>query len=129
MQSRLSSITDLSPSFAAAVRGYRRATAAGDKASADALLSWVAGQPNVGGKAIREAGLRVEVDSRTEKVGRKVRDAEVEKVPIMLVVGRREAEAGQVSVRRHGLGDQGVVSVDEFVASALEEVRGLGIPV
>ncbi len=62
MQSRLSSITDLSPSFAAALRGYRRATAAGDKASADALLSWVAGQPNVGGKAIREAGLRGDID-------------------------------------------------------------------
>ncbi len=62
MQSRLSSITDLSPSFAAALRGYRRATAAGDKTSADALLSWVAGQPNVGGKAIREAGLRGDID-------------------------------------------------------------------
>jgi hypothetical protein len=62
MQSRLSRITDLSPSFAAALRGYRRATAAGDNASADALLSWVAGQPNVGGKAIRDAGLRGDID-------------------------------------------------------------------
>lgn len=62
MQSRLSRITDLSPSFAAALRGYRHATAAGDNASADALLSWVAGQPNVGGKAIRDAGLRGDID-------------------------------------------------------------------
>jgi hypothetical protein len=62
MQSRLSRITDLSPSFAAALRGYRRASAAGDNASADALLTWVAGQPNVGGKAIRDAGLRGDID-------------------------------------------------------------------
>jgi hypothetical protein len=45
MQSKFSRITDLSPSFAAALRGYRRASAAGDNASADALLTWVAGQP------------------------------------------------------------------------------------
>lgn len=62
MQSRLSRITDLSPSFAAALRGYRRATASGDNASADALLSWVAGQPNVGSKFIRDAGLRGDID-------------------------------------------------------------------
>jgi hypothetical protein len=62
MQSRFSRITDLCPSFAAALRGYRRATAAGDRASADALLTWVAGQPNVGGKAIRDAGLRGDID-------------------------------------------------------------------
>jgi hypothetical protein len=62
MQSRFSRITDLSPSFAAALRGYRRASAAGDNASADALLTWVAGQPNVGGKALRDAGLRGDID-------------------------------------------------------------------
>ena len=62
MQSRLSRITDLSPSFAAALRGYRRATAAGDNASADALLTWVTGQPNVAGKSIRDAGLRGDID-------------------------------------------------------------------
>ena len=62
MQSRLCRITDLSPSFAAALRGYRRATASGDNASADALLSWVAGQPNVGSKFIRDAGLRGDID-------------------------------------------------------------------
>ena len=55
---------------------------------------------------LRRSGLRVETDTRSEKVGRKIRDAEVEKVPVMLVVGRKEAEAGTVSVRRHGLGDE-----------------------
>jgi hypothetical protein len=62
MQSKFSRITDLSPSFAAALRGYRRASAAGDNASADALLTWVAGQPNVSGKSIRDAGLRGDID-------------------------------------------------------------------
>jgi hypothetical protein len=62
MQSKFSRITDLSPSFAAALRGYRRASAAGDNASADALLTWVAGQPNVAGKSIRDAGLRGDID-------------------------------------------------------------------
>jgi threonyl-tRNA synthetase len=76
---------------------------------------------------LREAGLRVEVDARTEKVGRKVRDAEVDKVPLMLVVGRREAEAGQVAVRRHGAGDQGAMSVEEFIHATLREVQGLGM--
>ena len=49
-----------------------------------------------------EKGLRVEVDERDEKVGRKMRDAELRKIPYMLVVGDREAEADEVSVRRHG---------------------------
>ena len=62
MQSKFSRITDLSPSFAAALRGYRRASAAGDNTSADALLTWVAGQPNVSGKSIRDAGLRGDID-------------------------------------------------------------------
>jgi threonyl-tRNA synthetase len=67
------------------------------------------------------------VDSRTEKVGRKVRDAEVEKVPLMLVVGRREAEGREVSVRRRGSGDQGAVSVDAFVSTVQAEVEALGM--
>lgn len=76
------------------------------------------------------AGLRVETDVRSEKVGRKIRDAEVEKVPVMLVVGRKEAEAGTVSVRRHGLGDdsdQGSQPLDALRDALLDEVaRGLG---
>ncbi len=71
---------------------------------------------------LRDAGLRVEVDRRSEKVGRKIRDAELDKVPYMLVVGRKEADAGAVAVRRHGSGDQGVASVDAFIAQANAEV-------
>jgi threonyl-tRNA synthetase len=66
--------------------------------------------------------LRVEVDGRSEKVGRKIRDAELQKVPYMLVVGRKEAEAGAVAVRRHGVGDQGVSSIEDFVAVAKTEI-------
>ena len=79
---------------------------------------------------LRAAGLRVEVDTRSEKVGRKIRDAEVEKVPVMLILGKNEAEAGTVSVRRHGLGDdsdQGAQSLDALRTALLDEVaRGMG---
>ena len=81
-------------------------------------------------EALGGAGLRVETDTRSEKVGRKIRDAEVEKVPVMLVVGRKEAKAGTVSVRRHGLGDesdQGSQPLDALRDALTGEVqRGLG---
>jgi threonyl-tRNA synthetase len=63
---------------------------------------------------LRDRGLRVEVDERDEKVGRKVRDAELRKIPYLLVVGDREADSEEVSVRRHGEGDQGTTGVDAF---------------
>jgi threonyl-tRNA synthetase len=79
---------------------------------------------------LKAAGLRVEVDTRSEKVGRKIRDAEVEKVPVMLILGKNEAEAGTVSVRRHGLGDdsdQGASEVPALRQSLLDEIaRQLG---
>jgi threonyl-tRNA synthetase len=65
--------------------------------------------------ALRDAGLRAELDDRTESVGRKIRDAELRKIPYMLVVGDREAEEGTVAVRRHRAGDEGSVPVGEFV--------------
>jgi threonyl-tRNA synthetase len=64
--------------------------------------------------ALREAGARAELDDRTESVGRKIRDNELQKIPFMLVVGDREAEDGTVAVREHGKGDTGTVPVDEF---------------
>jgi threonyl-tRNA synthetase len=72
---------------------------------------------------LREAGVRGEVDERTESVGRKIRDAELRKVPYMLVVGDREVEAGAVSVRRHGQGDDGVVPVGDVVTLLSQEAR------
>ncbi len=61
------------------------------------------------------AGLRAEVDDRTESVGRKIRDAELRKIPYMLVVGDREQDAQQVAVREHRHGDEGSMAVEEFI--------------
>ncbi|MBY0505209.1 MAG: threonine--tRNA ligase [Bryobacteraceae bacterium] len=70
------------------------------------------------GQQLKDAGMRVEVDDRSEKVNLKIRDAQMQKIPFMLVVGGREAEAGSVSVRHRKHGDQGVVPVAEFIARA-----------
>ena len=69
--------------------------------------------------------IRGYVDTRDEKIGRKIRDAEVQKVPYMLIVGEKEQENNLISVRKHGEGDQGSVSVEEFIKdfkSVLEEI-------
>jgi len=71
--------------------------------------------------ALRQAGLRAELDARSESVARKIRDAQLRKLPYMLVVGEREADAGTVSVREHGAGDGGAVALDEFVARLRRE--------
>ncbi len=73
--------------------------------------------------ALEEAGLRSEVDERTESVGKKIREGELRKAPYMLVVGDKEAEARQVSVRRHREGDLGAMAVEDFAARASEEIR------
>ena len=71
---------------------------------------------------MKALGIRVEVDDRSEKIGYKIREAQMEKVPYMLVVGANEAESGQVSVRRRDKGDTGAVSADEFIATVLEDI-------
>ncbi|WP_205698560.1 threonine--tRNA ligase [Conexibacter sp. SYSU D00693] len=76
--------------------------------------------------ALKAAGLRGEHDDRAESVGRKIRDAELRKVPYMLVVGDREAQEGTVSVRRHGEGDEGSVALPDLVARLTEEVASRG---
>ncbi len=65
--------------------------------------------------ALDAAGLRSELDDRTESIGRKIRDAELRKLPFMLVIGDREAETGTVSVREHRRGDTGSMPAEEFV--------------
>jgi len=72
---------------------------------------------------LQAAGARSELDDRTESVGRKIRDAELRKVPFMLVVGDREQEQGKVSVREHRAGDTGSVPVEEFVRRLDELVK------
>lgn len=69
-----------------------------------------------------EAGVRAEPDFRSEKVGYKIREAEVQKVPYVLVVGDKEAETGQVAVRRRRAGDAGVFSLASFIDQAKEEI-------
>jgi threonyl-tRNA synthetase len=71
---------------------------------------------------LREGGVRADVDDRTESVGRKIRDAELRKVPYMLVVGDREAEEGTVSLRRHGQGDEGSIALDQLVERLRDEL-------
>jgi threonyl-tRNA synthetase len=68
-------------------------------------------------------GLRVEVDGRQEKIGFKIREAQLQKVPYMLIVGDREAETDGVAVRSRSGGDLGPRGVDEFLGAALDEVR------
>ena len=72
---------------------------------------------------VSAAGLRVEVDERQEKIGYKIREAQLQKVPYMLVVGDKEADQGSVSVRSRAGGDQGSRPLDEFVQLATLEVK------
>lgn len=71
---------------------------------------------------LRAAGLRAEVDNRSEKLGKKIREAQLEKVPYILVIGDKEAEQGVVAVRHRSEGDLGVMSIDDFIAKALLEI-------
>jgi len=71
--------------------------------------------------ALEAAGLRGELDARSESVGRKIRDAELRKLPYMLVLGEREAASGTVAVRERSAGDVGVVALEEFVARLRSE--------
>jgi threonyl-tRNA synthetase len=72
--------------------------------------------------ALVGAGLRAELDDRTESVGRKIREAELRKIPYMLVVGDREAEQRAAALRRHGEGDLGTLPLDEVVGRLAAEV-------
>lgn len=74
-------------------------------------------------KKLDEAGIRVHLDDRNEKIGYKIREAQLQKTPYMLVVGEREKNDGTVSVRTRAGEDKGAVKVEEFVAQALEEIR------
>ena len=77
-------------------------------------------------RQLAEAGLRVEVDRRQEKIGYKIREAQLLKVPYMLVIGDREATEGTVSVRSRTGGDLGGRTVAEFIASAKDEITRKG---
>ncbi len=69
-----------------------------------------------------ELGLRAEADVRSEKLGKKIREAQLEKVPYIVVIGDKEAEQNVIAVRHRALGDLGTMSVDDFVAMCLKEI-------
>ena len=69
--------------------------------------------------------IRVQVDDRNEKIGRKIRDNELKRIPYMLIVGEKEAENGEVSVRKQGAGDVGTVKVAEFAKMITDEVNAM----
>jgi threonyl-tRNA synthetase len=76
---------------------------------------------------LRKANVRASLDDRSEKIGAKIRDAEVYKVPYMFVIGGREAEQNAVAVRKHGSGDQGIKPVDDAIAMLLREIATKGL--
>jgi len=73
--------------------------------------------------SLKNADIRVEVDDRSEKIGKKIRDTELAKVPYMLVIGEKEMNGNVVAVRRQGQGDLGVKGIEEFIAEVSKEIK------
>lgn len=73
-------------------------------------------------KELKARDLRIEIDDRNEKIGRKIRDTELQKIPYMLIVGEKEENSKTVSIRRHGKGDLGVLTISEFAEQVEKEV-------
>lgn len=73
-------------------------------------------------KQLKAAGVRVSVDDRNEKIGKKIRDTELQRVPYMLVIGEKEVSEGKVAIRRQGKGDGGTMSIAEFVTVISREI-------
>lgn len=71
-------------------------------------------------KELQDRGIRVSIDDRTESIGKKIRESEMQKIPYMLIIGDKEIEAKKVSVRKYGEGDKGQLSVDELI----QEING-----
>jgi len=72
---------------------------------------------------LKAEGIRAEIDDRNEKIGKKIRDTELAKVPYMLVFGEKEISENKVSVRRQGKGDSGAQDVDEFIKNLAVEIK------
>jgi threonyl-tRNA synthetase len=73
-------------------------------------------------ESLNNSDIRGLIDSRDEKIGRKIRDAEVKKIPFMLIIGEKEMEDGTVSVRRHGQGDMGSMTMEDFSNQLVKEI-------
>lgn len=74
-------------------------------------------------QTLKKADIRVEIDDRSEKIGKKIRDTELARVPYMLVIGEKEMNEGMVSIRRQGIGDVGAKSLVEFVQEISTEIK------
>ena len=72
---------------------------------------------------LKDAGIRTEIDDRAEKIGYKIREARLQKIPYMLVVGAKEEKEGKVSVRSRFMGDEGAKDLNEFIDSVKEEIK------
>lgn len=72
---------------------------------------------------LKNSEIRTFVDERSEKIGKKIRDAEVKKVPFMLIIGEKEVDNQQVAVRRHGEGDRGTTDLSGFMAMINDELQ------
>jgi threonyl-tRNA synthetase len=72
---------------------------------------------------LKNSEIRALIDERSEKAGRKIRDAEIRKIPYMLIVGEKEEASGTVSVRKHGQGDIGSFTIEEFIKMVTTEVE------
>jgi threonyl-tRNA synthetase len=72
---------------------------------------------------LKNADIRAEIDDRNEKIGKKIRDTELQKVPYMLIIGEKEMQEGNVSVRRQGKGDAGMMPTDQFVDAVVAEKK------
>ena len=73
-------------------------------------------------ESLENSEIRALIDNRSEKTGRKIRDAEVQKIPFMIIVGEKEEMDGTVSIRKHGEGDLGTYSIEDFVSLVQEEI-------
>jgi threonyl-tRNA synthetase len=74
---------------------------------------------------LKKHGIKVHLDSRNEKIGYKIREAETQKVPYMLIVGEKEKDSGSVSIRKHKEGDLGALNIQEFISNITNEIQNL----
>jgi len=72
---------------------------------------------------LKNADIRAEIDNRHEKIGRKIRDTEMAKVPYMIIIGEKEVNEGKIAVRRQGKGDAGSTSTESFIKEIREEIK------
>ena len=74
-------------------------------------------------QSLKNADIRAEIDDRNEKIGKKIRDTELMKVPYMLLIGEKEMNEGTASIRKHGKGDLGTQKIEEFISTIKQEIN------